>query len=174
MRITFLRGWIDGTVTNIGSIAGALVTMNPYMIIAIGLASAFSHSINDFFSYKREFDLDILYSTKRIEELSNLDVEYIRSSPSFLKKKKEYRKKSFVGGFASLLGKLYILIPFFFLPINYAFLSTVILGILGTIVPSFFLGKITKADKYRIAVDMSFSFLVSLSIGLFIVWVYGL
>ena len=169
-----MRGLVDGVTGGIGAIIGASVTLNPSIVLITGLTSAFSHSINDFFSYKREYDIDILDSTKKIEELSNLDARYIRESPTFLKKKREYKKKSVVGGIASFTGKILLLIPFFFLSLEDSLIISIIIGISIAIFSGAVLGKLTKEDKSKMALDMGVTFFASLMVGLLIVWVYGI
>ena len=174
MRNTFIRGMVDGITSGIGAIIGAAVTLNPSIVMITGLTSAFSHSINDFFSYRREFNIDILDSTKKIEDLSNLDARYIRESPTFLKKKKEYKKKSLVGGLSSFIGKVILLIPFLFLSMVRSLITSILLGITISAICGVFIGKFTKEDKSRMALDMALTFFVSLAVGLLVVWVYGI
>lgn len=169
-----MRGLVDGATSGIGAIVGASVTLNPSIVLITGLTSAFSHSINDFFSYKREFDIDILDSTKKIEDLSNLDARYIRESPTFLRKKKEYKKKSMVGGISSFIGKILLLLPFLFLPLIYGLISSIIIGISIASFSGIILGKLTKEDKSKMALDTGLTFFVSLMVGLLVVWVYGI
>ncbi len=173
MQKIAIRGAIDGLTGGVGAIIGASLTLDPRIILITGVVSAFTHSINDFFAYRREFEVELLDSTKRIEDLSAIDVNYIRHSPLFLKRKKEIQKKAMIAGVSSLLGNLILLIPIFVLPLFQALMASMIIAVVTVYALGFLLGKFTKEDKWKLAVEFSTTFVISLFVALVITWLWG-
>jgi len=172
MQKIAIRGAIDGLTGGIGAIIGASLTLDPRIVLVTGLVSAFTHSVNDFFAYRREFEVELLDTTKRLEDLSAIDVNYIRHSPTFIKKKKEIQKKAFVAGASSLAGNLILLMPLFFLPLFHALMASMIIAVITVYTLGFLLGNFTKEDKWKLAVEFSTTFVISLFVALVISWVW--
>ncbi len=172
MQKLAIRGTIDGLTGGIGAIIGASLTLDPRIIVITGLVSAFTHSINHFFAYRREFEIELLDSTKRLEELSAINVDYIRSSPLYLKRKKEVQKKAFVAGFSSLIGSLILLLPFILLPLFHAMIISMVTAVIVVALLGLLLGKFTKEDQWRLAVEFSITFIISLFVALLVAGVW--
>ena len=172
MQKVAIRAAVDGLTGGIGAIIGASLTLDPRIILVTGVVSAFTHSLNDFFSYRREFEVDLLDSTKHIEELSAINVNYIRNSPLFLERKKEIHKKAMVAGLFSFLGTFLLLIPLFFLPLSIALITSMVVAVILVYILGFLLGKFTEEDQWKLAVEFSVTFIISLIVALLVSWLW--
>ncbi len=172
MQKVAIRGAIDGLTGGIGAIIGASLTLDPRVVLVTGFVSAITHSINDFFAYRREFEVDLLDSTKRLEDLSAIDVNYIRHSPLFLKRKREIQKKALVAGISSLIGNIILLIPIFLLSLFQGIMVSMIIAVVTVYLLGFLLGKFTKEDKWKLAVEFSTTFIISLMVALVVAWIW--
>jgi len=137
----FILGGQDGLVNVLGVILGvATAVQNVRIVIIAGLAATFAESISmaavAYTSFKASRDF---YKSHRIR-LGNIE------NPT---------KSAVVVGVSAIIGSLIPLLPFFFLPINDAMITSVIVSTTALFITGSVKAKLTLGTWWKSGLEMS-------------------
>lgn len=151
------RGMMDGTLSTLGVVIGAQGAP-PEIIIAAGISGGVANSFSNIFA------AFTAYETEMMVELNDLKDAMLRKdikdTDIYENEKHEVHKRSLADGFATIVGALVPVIPYFFfssfLSVFIAVFLTSMLGLLVGVA----MGKLSRRSMIKSGIKMAVSAIV--------------
>ena len=148
MPVRYLtRGMIDGSLSTLGVVIGAAISADPKVIIAAGLGGGIANSISNVLGALTAEKASIMQKYAKYEKsLVGSDVK-LKNTKIYEKEKRKILESGLLDGFATLVGALVPVVPFFFLmDVGTAVQASVGMTLALLFVLGVYLGKLSKEN----------------------------